>query len=147
VKRTKLITAFLIVATLVMSATPARADDSINFETFTAISKLSGSQKTLYLAALSLTDYRQTDLTVVAHPDRYREINPALGPHPSREALAACTAVSIAAIALLAQIDHPLTKFAVDSAIASEALNVWENQYAMGKATHIPIMLVFSFNY
>jgi len=128
----------------------AHADESLNTETFLAIQKLDGTQKILYLTALSLTDYFQTVSTVIAHPDKYREMNPILGPHPSRAALAAFAIAGVSATAIIGRIGgalSPIARIAVDSIVASEQLNVWQNQYAMGKATRIPVVLMISMQF
>ncbi len=138
-----LLTALAFVVTL-----SAQAGDEMDLNTFFGVQQLSpGSQKLTYLTALAAVDYLQTVSTVVAHPDRNYEMNPLLGRHPRRGALAAFGLGGIAATALISRIDNPLARIVVDSIIATEQANVWENQYAMDRRTSMPVMVVFSFSY
>lgn len=137
----------LALVMLALLAVPARAEE-LNTETFFAIAKLNDTQKMFYLGLLSAVDYRQTVNTVVKHPDRYCEMNPILGPHPDRRSLALFGMVGLGAV-YAAQHTLPefISRILVDSIIASEQVNVWENQYAISRNASIPVMIVVSYSF
>jgi hypothetical protein len=123
----------------------APAADAINLEPLVVIAHLENSQKITHLIALALVDYNQTVATVVKQPEQFFEMNPVLGKHPGRTALALFGIAGVAATALVSGIDHPVAEIVVNSIIATEQLNVWENQYVMGSRNTLPIMIVASF--
>jgi len=116
-----------------------------SLQTLAVIPRLDATQKITYLTVLALVDYHQTITTLDAHPDLY-ELNPALGPHPSRAALVAFGILGVTAVALLTRIEHPLARIVVDSIIATEQINVRENQNPRGRRG-IPIMIATSFQF
>jgi hypothetical protein len=124
----------------------ARDVETGSLQTFAVIPRLDATQKITYLTVLAMVDYRQTVDTVVAHPDQYYELNPALGPHPSRAALAAFGILGVGATALLTRVEHPLARIVVDSIIATEQINVYENQNPRGRRG-LPIMIAASIQF
>ncbi|MCK9420252.1 MAG: hypothetical protein M0R70_12820 [Nitrospirae bacterium] len=141
------IIAIAIVVFLSLTTVHAGETRLSNLETFHTISTLDKLQKTLYLTVLAAVDYHQTVRSVIDQPLKYHEMNPVLGEHPSRAALAVFGTVGIAATALISRIDHPLARIVVDSIIATEQVNVWENEHTMDRRTSMPIMVVFSMSY
>jgi hypothetical protein len=149
VKKTLFALALGTILVLVVIAA-ARADEretngiELSFTPFAA-PRLDNAQKIAYLAGMALVDYHQTITTLDAHPDLY-ELNPALGPHPSRAALAAFGILGVTATALLTRIDHSLARIVVDSIIATEQINVYENQHPRGRRG-MPIMIAASWQF
>ncbi len=138
---------FVMLALVLALGTPVFADDSMNIETFFAIEKLDNGQKMFYLGLLSAVDYYQTVETVVKQPGVYREINPILGEHPSRQSLALFGVAGVAAVYAVQRI-FPEARVLVDSIIASEQVNIWENQYSMNRTRmSIPVMVVVSYQF
>ena len=143
-----LIAVLFILAVFALFALSAQAAESVYFEAYPAgVSQMNRAQKIAYLTALAFTDYRQTVNTVVKRPGRYQELNPVLGKHPSRASLVAFGVIGVATTALIGQIDHPLARIAVDSIIATEQLNIRENEYSMHRRKSVPIMIVATFQF
>jgi hypothetical protein len=150
IRQIALIVIIAIAIVVFISLTTAHAEETCitNLQTFHAVSKLDNLQKMLYLTVLAAVDYHQTEATVIKQPERYHEMNPVLGKHPSRSALVAFGVAGIAATALISRIDHPLARVLVDSIIVTEQVNVWENEYVMDRRTSsMPVMVVFSMDY
>lgn len=125
----------------------AHAGEAFNLETFFAIPQLDDLQKIIYLTVLAAEDYRQTVETVVKQPNRYYEMNPVLGKHPGRRDLMLFGAAGIAATAMISRINYSFARILVDSIIATEEANVWENEYAMDRRASMPIMAVMSWRF
>lgn len=149
VKKSLFALALGTILVLVFIAT-ARADEygtngiQLNFAPLAA-PQLDAARKIAYLAGMAMVDYHQTITTLDAHPDLY-ELNPALGPHPSRAALVAFGILGVTATALLTRIEHPLARIVVDSIIATEQINVYENQNPRGRRG-LPIMIATSIQF
>jgi len=129
----------------------ARETAEQNLETFLVLRHLDNVQKISYLAVLAVVDYRQSVDAFFHHPgkpyEHHQEQNPILGPRPSRGELAAFGLAGVAATALISRSDHPLARIVVDSIVATEQVNVWQNQYAMTRQSSLPIMVVMAFQF
>ncbi len=119
-----------------------------NLMTVFAVQRMDSAQKISYLGVLAAVDYLQTVNTVVRQPERYREMNPILGEHPTRRSLALFGAAGIATVrALDKYLPEMLAHIVVDSIIMTEQVNVWENQYTINKRTRMPVMIAASYRF
>ncbi len=137
----------LILAMQIVLAAPAEAEESPDLRTFFAIQRLDDTQKMLYLGFLAAIDYQQTVASVVKHPDQYSELNPILGRHPGRRELALFGAAGLTAVYVVQRTFYgAFSRVLVDSIIATEQINVWENEYVQYRSS-MPIMVVASFSF
>jgi len=130
----------------VFSGTSSAKDDAISLEPLVAIAQLDKTQRIAHLITLAIVDYQQTVAAVIKRPDQFIEMNPILGEHPNRTELAVFGIFGVVTTAMIGEINHPLTEIVVNSIIASEQLNILENQH-MKERTQIPIMIVASFRF
>jgi hypothetical protein len=107
-------------------------------------------RKFLLLSAYAMIDYQQS-CEMFYHRSGYREMNPILGPRPSRAGMMAFGAGGVA-LAYGAARMLPAGRFRtvlVDSILATERLNIEENRIILRRPSHrydrIMIVLKFSF--
>ncbi len=107
-------------------------------------------RKFLTLATYAMIDYQQS-CEMFYHRTGYREMNPVLGPNPTREDL---VAFGVGGVALAYGVtrmlpDNRFRTILVDSILATEQLNIEENRIIMRRLTskynRIMIVLKFSF--
>ncbi len=141
--------AALIAATVLLLARNSSAGepDRPAIDTFFAIQKFESAGKLTYLTVLAAADYYLTVENVLKHLDQFHEMNPVLGRQPSRERLALFGAAGLSAVWAISKLDHPLARIIVDSIIATEQVNVWENGYVMARRSSMPVMIVFSYQF
>jgi len=107
-------------------------------------------RKLMTLASFAMIDYQQS-VKMFYKSDGIHEINPVLGRTPTREDMMAfgLTGMTLAYGINRYMPEGGFKKFLFDSIIATERLNIEENQKLIrtGKRTFGCIMLVMSFNY
>ena len=105
---------------------------------------LSNDQKIAALVGYAIIDYNWSVDHIVKKPRKWRELNPLLGKHPNREKLVAFGIVGVLAAYLASRSDSIIAKITVDSIIASEAQNIYENDYRRNRK-NIPIVISYNF--
>lgn len=125
----------------------------MEYDTFYAITQMTDNQKIQFLILLSAVDYKQTVDSVIKQPDKYYEANPVIGKHPTRGNLLAFGLSGIAGVYFLQKqefLNKTLSRIIVDSVIASETMNIWENEYTNYQDkinSHVPIIIMISLSF
>jgi len=112
---------------------------------------------TSLLSTFAAIDYTQS-VEMFFHRKGYRELNPILGEHPSRQRMALFGLVSVAAVFIIAKaLPNSWSRVFIDSVTASEVMNIEENRQLMDGYTvsgppvrgrvfqSIPIVIHFRF--
>lgn len=115
------------------------------------------SEQVAVIVSFAFIDYNQS-VDMFFKSEGYHEVNPILGPSPSRGDLIAFGAIGVGLSYVIAEtIPNPWKQIAIDSIIATERFNIEENRRAyqgwntegpplLGRSIHsIPIMISFRF--